>query len=166
MRLFTGLLLLLFPLSFLGLSKADSNTQLVSCFDGDTCRFRVNGEVINARFSGIDAPEIDQPYGVESRNATLALLNSQPISLKCYGSALGNRKACDVFAGKIDVQSKLVEMGLAMDYPQYSNKRYASIQKLAKAQGKGIWKSNTTISPYCWRWMGTPSCESDKLYQP
>lgn len=144
---------------------ATQKATLVKCNDGDTCRFKVDGKIINVRFSSIDAPESDQPYGKEAKLYLLKLLKEGNITLNCHGNALGNRTACEVFSNNKDVQSLMVSAGMAFDYPLYSKSKYQQQQKIAQKSKIGMWKQQNLTSAYCWRWTGKQECQNP-LYQP
>lgn len=137
----------------------------VRCHDGDTCWFDKAGKKFKVRFSGIDAPEADQPLGTEARNFMVNLLRGKSIRLECKGKS-GDREACAVYVGNIDTQRELVLNGYAMDYPKYSKGKYKEEEEIARAKKIGIWSKKDNTSPHCWRWLGTPECNKNKLYQP
>jgi|GEM_PF-5415388 len=139
---------------------------LVKCHDGDTCRFEVGNKVINVRFAGVDTPELDQPYGKRAKAFLLDQLLGKKITLDCFGSALGNRTACDVYADGQDVQAILVKNGYALDYPKYSKRAFADVEIQAKANNLGMWSQSEWVSPYCWRWTGVDACNKNPAYQP
>jgi micrococcal nuclease len=68
-----------------------------SIHDGDTLRVRSSkGEVIKVRFACVDAPELKQPLGQESRNYLRSMINEaggkvkiQIVDVDRYGRSLG-----------------------------------------------------------------------------
>ncbi|MFM8926575.1 MAG: thermonuclease family protein, partial [Rhodoluna sp.] len=88
-------------------------------YDGDTVTLSDNSRV---RLVQIDAPELTEGecYAEQSRQALVSLLKSQPITfiedsrldkVDRYGRKLGY-----LFAGKVNVNLKLVEIGAAAPY--------------------------------------------------
>ena len=137
----------------------------VSCHDGDTCRFEKAGKVLNVRFSGIDAPEADQPLGNKARDFLVKLIHGKIVRLECSGKSF-DRETCAVYMGDIDIQRELVRNGYAMDFPKYSSGKYKKDEEVARSQKIGIWSKTDSTSPFCWRYLGTPECNKNKLYQP
>jgi micrococcal nuclease len=126
------------------------NVQLIDCHDGDTCKFKLKGREIKVRLSGVDAPEIKQDYGSESRKCVLDLLQSaKAISLSCLGKSY-HRRVCEILVDSKDAGSLLVEQGCAWDEPKYSKGRYKSHELKAKEKKVGIWKTSP-IRPNCFR---------------
>ncbi|WP_245452142.1 thermonuclease family protein [Mesorhizobium waimense] len=129
-----------------------------SVIDGDT--IEIAGQRI--RFNGIDAPEskqyCDDAKGFEypcGRQATQALEEflaaSRPLYCKFvdrdqYGRLVGD---C-IRADRQSPQKWLVEQGLALDWPRYSNGAFAAEQASAKAAHRGIWQGRFD-QPWDWR---------------
>jgi endonuclease YncB( thermonuclease family) len=129
-----------------------------SVIDGDTVEIASQ----RIRFNGIDAPEsrqyCDDPKGFEypcGRRAAQALdeflAASRP--LRCsfvardrYGRLVGDCKRAD---GR-NVQAWLVEQGLALDWPRYSNGAFATQQAAAEAAHRGVWQGRFD-RPWDWR---------------
>ncbi|WP_443083018.1 thermonuclease family protein [Vampirovibrio chlorellavorus] len=109
--------------------------RFVSCHDGDTCRLE---DGLRVRFSGIDTPEIGQPFSESARDAMIQLVVDQESTLVCEGWSY-NRRVCSVFVNGQDVQRQLVEQGLAYDYTQYSGGKYQQAEQAAKQNQVGVW---------------------------
>jgi micrococcal nuclease len=116
-----------------------------SVHDGDTLRVRRGTEEIKVRFCGIDAPELAQPLGVESRDYLRRLLGDGRVRLVEVERDKYGRMVGDVFL--LDGRSVNVEMvkaGMAYHYARYSGNcgsRGAIVQAEdgAKASRIGIW---------------------------
>lgn len=147
------------------LISANSNAEtLVSCHDGDTCKFSQGQIIEKIRFSGMDAPEIDQPFGTEARDKLIQLLKGQNVVLKCDGQHF-SRTTCIVFVNNHEIQREMVRAGLALDFPMHSNGRYKEDQDYAKKNKLGMWSQDEVYSPFCWRWFESKECQADPLFQ-
>lgn len=92
----------------------------MSCHDGDTCRVKTTtGEIWKIRLSGIDAPEIKQPFGVEAQNHLEKLIKDQKVQMECTGMSF-DRHTCRIFLKEKDLGEEMVKEGLAWEAPQYS----------------------------------------------
>lgn len=129
-----------------------------SVIDGDTVE--IAGKRI--RFNGIDAPEsrqycqdvkgFDYPCGRHAAKALDEFLAaSRPMHCSFidrghYGRLVGN---CDRADGR-SVQRWLVEQGLALDWPRYSNGAFATEQRAAMEAHRGLWQGKFE-QPWDWR---------------
>ena len=145
-------------------AKAD---KLEYCHDGDTCRIKTDQDVIKVRLSGIDAPEIKQPLGKDARDFMNNQLRGKNLKLECTGKSW-DRKVCAIFADGSDVQEKIVRVGLAREYRQYSGGKYSTAEAYAKGNGLGIWGLKNKTSPYCSRKRNSKkqSCRANPAFQP
>ena len=129
-----------------------------SVIDGDTVE--IAGQRI--RFNGIDAPEsrqyCDDAKGFEypcGRQAAQALDEFLAASRPLYCSFVDRdrygRLVGDCYrADRQNVQTWLVEQGLALDWPRYSNGAFATKQASAKAARRGLWQGHFD-QPWDWR---------------
>jgi len=156
-------------------SSADMVGQ-ASIIDGDT--LEIHGSRI--RLWGIDAPESSQlcrgddslqyRCGAKAANDLDAFIagrpvNCLPISLDRYGRTVAT---CSV--GGADLGDWLVRNGLALDWPQYSERKYEDAQREAEQAGRGMWEGSY-IEPWlfrvCIRQGGKPGeCSDDANAHP
>lgn len=127
-----ALLLLGILLAFASPAMAE---RFVSCHDGDTCTLESG---LRVRFAGIDAPEMGQPFALESRDYLSLMVIGRESRLVCSGWSY-KRRVCDVFVNGMDVQKELVGWGLAYDYVKYSAGQYQNAQAFAQKMGRGVW---------------------------
>jgi endonuclease YncB( thermonuclease family) len=94
-----------------------------SIHDGDTLRVRSSkGEILKVRFACIDAPELKQPMGEESRNYLRSMINEaggkvklQIVDTDQYGRSVG-----EVWTKSGLLQSRMAATGMAFAYDQYT----------------------------------------------
>lgn len=124
-----------------------TNVRWIRCADGDTCTFYVEGQKRKVRISGIDAPELKQPFGRESRNTMIKLIQSvKKIDLDCDGRSY-DRIVCNVFGDQKNLGEVLVREGFAWDSPLYSKGRYAKMEAEARLGKRGLWNQDSPINP-------------------
>jgi endonuclease YncB( thermonuclease family) len=139
--------------------------------DGDT--LEMHGQRI--RLWGIDAPEADQlcrgddslryRCGARAANSLDAFIARRTVRCLPRGADQYGRivAACDV-AGT-DIAGWLVGQGLALDWPRYSNGRYATPQRQAERAGIGMW-AGSYVDPWryraCMRTLADPIRCSDE----
>lgn len=119
-----------------------------SVHDGDTLRVRsADGAVLKIRFACIDAPELKQPLGEESRNHLRSLISRgndkvrlQPITVDRYG-----RTVAQLWNNNGLLQSQMTIAGMAYGYEQYKKdcpnwSSIKSTQIQAQQSQIGVWK--------------------------
>jgi endonuclease YncB( thermonuclease family) len=137
-----------------------------SVYDGDTLRVQRNGEELKIRLCGIDAPEIEQPMGTESRDHLRSLINQGfedgrlivlPVDQDQYG-----RTVAEIFVplenteAEIHLTSQMVLDGFAYHYERYSggcpNGQFlAGAEEQARSQQSGVWANPNAVKPWDYR---------------
>ena len=89
--------------------------------DGDTIVIKRT----KIRLAGIDAPELDQPWGQKSKWAMVAICKGQVITAKLNGERSHDRLVanCYLHNGN-DIGAELIKQGLALDWSKFSGGRY------------------------------------------
>ncbi|TXH12439.1 MAG: thermonuclease family protein [Hyphomicrobiaceae bacterium] len=137
---------------------------VVDCHDGDTIKVRLADRTfLKVRLQSIDAPEIKQLGGIESRDTLrrLAPLN-QPVFVEStqrdkYGRALGT-----LFRNGQNLNLTLVRSGQAWVYRKYcSDPVYLHAEAQAQKEHLGIWKNPSAMAPWIFRHL--PKRPVDKL---
>lgn len=97
------------------------------CFfiDGDT----ITIGSMTIRLAGIDAPEMDHPYGKKARWELMQLCRGQTIRAVCDGSLSHERgvATCYLPDGR-DLSAEMVRLGMALDWPKFSGGRYRPLE--------------------------------------
>ncbi len=116
--------------------------------DGDTLVIQKT----QIRLFGVDAPEINHPYGQKAKWALVSLCKGQTVRADfteqdAYGRTVAK---CCLPDGR-DLSAEMVKLGLAIDWPRFSNGKYRSLEMpnarkklwLADARQKGrmhVWE--------------------------
>ena len=115
--------------------------------DGDTI-------VINKtqiRLFGIDAPEIDHPFGQKAKWAMVKLCKGHKVKavvtdLDHYGRTVAH---CTLPDGR-DLSAELVKMGLAIDWPKYSGGKYEHLEVAGVRKRLWLADARQTGKMYLW----------------
>lgn len=123
---------------------------VVSVHDGDTLKLD-DGRTI--RLSGIDAPEVNQPYGVESRDLLRKLTWKKSIRIETRGKDRYGRIVGEIFVGKKSINRSMVRRGAAWWFRKYAPKNacFRSLETGARNHKNGLWKSPDAVAPWDWR---------------
>ena len=97
----------------------------VHVIDGDTIKIR--GTKI--RLAGIDAPEINMPWGQKSKWAMVGICKGQIVTARLDGERSFDRLVgtCFLPDGR-DIGAELVKTGLALDLPHFSGGKYRGFE--------------------------------------
>ncbi len=93
--------------------------------DGDT--IIIDGAAI--RLAGIDAPELDQPYGQKAKFQLMALCKGQVVRAELDGTSTYERPVATCFLpdGR-DLSAEMVKLGLALDWRKFSGGKYRNLE--------------------------------------
>lgn len=93
--------------------------------DGDTIIIRG----VSIRLAGIDAPELDHPYGNNAKWALINLCRGQNIRVELTEEMSHQRYVgrCYLPDGR-DLAAEMVRTGHAIDWPKYSGGRYRHLE--------------------------------------
>ncbi len=130
-----------------------------SVHDGDTLRVRSSkGEVLKVRFACIDAPELKQPLGQESRNYLRSMINEAggKVKVKVINTDRYGRSVAELWTKSGLLQSRMTAAGMAFAYDQYSKNcpnwdAVKSSEKSAMEFKRGVWRSPNFERPWDYR---------------
>ena len=124
----------------------------IRVIDGDTVKGKVDGKQITIRLVEIDAPEMDQPFGLASKNFLIKLTSNEKITYTSEGEDRYGRTLGKLFKNKENLNALMVKSGLAWVYERYAkNQNLYVYQEAAKSKNLGLWQSKKPIAPWVWR---------------
>src|SRR5881409_1036961 len=135
---------------------ADSITftgVVVGIEDGDTLTVLRNKARFILNVAGVDAPELDQPYGQAAKRLVAALAMDQVVTVRVFVTGLQGRLTGEVWLkDRRNLANELVKAGLAWV------KRGAlvavdlnQIEIDAKEVQRGLWRDEEPVPPWEWR---------------
>jgi endonuclease YncB( thermonuclease family) len=104
-------------------SLAEYEVVSGSIHDGDTLRVRSGtGEILKIRFACVDAPELKQPLGQESRNYLRSMINEAggKVKVQIVDTDRYGRSVVELWTKSGLLQSRMAAVGMAFAYDQYS----------------------------------------------
>lgn len=121
--------------------------------DGDTLWLKpADGKPIEVRLRDIDAPEICQPWGEESRKALSELALNKVASLQTYARDSHGRAVGVVMIEDTNVSRFMVENGHAWSTrSKWDNGPLVKQEKMARALTRGLHSQPGAIQPWEWR---------------
>ena len=120
--------------------------------DGDTVHVLYRDEVYKIRLTEIDAPERDQPYGIDSTIYLKSLLKEGKVDVDISGTDRYGRKLGRLYWKDLDINRDLVSAGYAWVYDQYvTDNSFYENQSNARNLKKGLWEDDSPVEPWEWR---------------
>ena len=120
--------------------------------DGDTIRAEAKGKEIKIRLVEIDAPEMNQPFGAQSKNFLNRLLYGKDVTLISQGEDRYGRTLGEIYANGDSANALMIKSGFAWVYDRYvKDSSLYKYQDQAKAENLGLWRAKDPIAPWVWR---------------
>ena len=131
--------------------------RVVRVVDGDTIVVD-HGQRERVRFSAIDTPERDQPWGDSATREMRRIAAGKDVRVDWYKKDRWGRLIGNVFVDGEDVGLLMVERGMAWHFKRYAHEQtagdreaYAQAEKAARAARRGLWSDPQPIPPWDWR---------------
>jgi micrococcal nuclease len=123
----------------------ETDTQVISVHDGDTIRT----QKYRIRLACIDAPELKQPLGYQSRDNLLKLISQSGdrVRLQIVDTDRYGRKVALIYANGKLINSQQVTDGMAYAYKKYlsncpQSEQVVQAETTAKQKQQGVWGAN------------------------
>ena len=132
--------------------------QVTKVHDGDSIHITPPGQKrVIIRLAGIDAPELKQPFGIQSRDNLRSMILDRQATAECHKVDRYQRQVCVVLFNRRDVNLAMVEGGFAWHYKQYQNEQtekqrqqYSKAESRAQSDQLGLWDGES-IEPWVFR---------------
>jgi endonuclease YncB( thermonuclease family) len=143
----TIMLLLLLTSTFaMACVQKEKPVFVQTVLDGDTF-ITQQGEVI--RLANIDAPELAQEYGQQSKDFLQRYILHKKVYLQYSTTDVYRRHVCNIYlANKLWINKVMVDSGYAWAYKRYSVLN--TEQQIARSSHIGLWKYKA-IPPFIYR---------------
>ena len=127
---------------------------VLSVTDGDTIKVQLSSGPMSVRFHSIDAPEKDQPWGLDARSALAGRLAGRRVELEVWTQDRYERLVATVHLGGENINAWMVQEGHAWAYRDYmKDPAYCVSEADARARRLGLWSlpPSSTYAPWEWR---------------
>ena len=143
--------LIALPLSAADPAEEIIRAQAVSIVDGDSISVVINQELVRVRLAGIDAPEGDQPFAIDSKQSLHDLCFWVEAELRSISKDYYGRMLARVNCNGVDVNAEQVRRGMAWVADQsVEDRELLQLQEEARAAKRGLWSYESPIPP--WKW--------------
>lgn len=125
---------------------------LEKVLDGDTVIIRDEGRTYHLRLLDIDAPELHQAFGKQSRRSLATLCSKTEIEVHVQGQDMYGRTVGHLYCGHTDASLSQIAGGMAWFNQRYSHRSALNtLQQQAQQQGLGLWQQTDPMPPWQWR---------------
>lgn len=123
-----------------------------SIIDGNTIIVEQSGMPLEITLESIDAPELNQKFGMESKEFLSALLLDKKVTVDAVRTLEYRKISGVVHLEDLDINRKMISAGLAWyDERNGYNPLLKDVQKEAKNSKVGIWSEKSPIAPWVFR---------------
>jgi endonuclease YncB( thermonuclease family) len=127
-------------------------TVVTAVTDGDTIKVSSESKYTIIRLKGIDAPELNQPFGEKSKQVLISKIMGKKVTIEGTEIDRYGRLLSDIKIGNRSICRELVQEGYAWHYKQYSNNsQLDAAEKSAIKNRRGLWSSNNPVPPWEFR---------------
>lgn len=114
--------------------------RVTRVLDGDTIEVALSSGPIRVRFGSVDAPEKNQPWGREARDALTRKLGNRKVELDVVSQDQYDRLVAVVGLDGENVNAWLVQQGYAWAYREYmKDKTFCEWEAEARSAHRGLW---------------------------
>ena len=133
-------------------SDFSSLFHVTKIIDGDTIKVIGSDNIeLDIRLAEIDAPEIDQPYGKESKSELEKHIAGKNIKLKDIEKEKYGRFLANIYCDGTWINIELVKNGFAWRYKKSDSGNILQAEMIARKSKIGIWSESNPIPPWEWR---------------
>lgn len=126
---------------------------VLSVEDGDSLVVKSTMDRATLHLQGIDAPELTQPGGPESKSALSELTLGKTVTVRLKSAA---EHVARIELDGSDISEVLIRQGMAWHCPRYTNDpELARAEADARASKRGLWRAPRPMPPWLHRGAGT-----------
>lgn len=104
------------------------------------------------RLAEIDAPEKEQPGGVESKSSLSGMVLKQRVRVQVRAVDKYGRLVAHLAVNGEGVSEQQLRRGMAWEYSSYHrNKAFIALQEEARRARRGLWADTSPMPPWEWR---------------
>jgi micrococcal nuclease len=142
MRILIGLLLV---------SASAHGAEVIEVHSGDTLTLVEHERTLTIHLASVDAPELDQPYGKESRKSLEELCKGKKASFQRQGTSPKGELRAAVICNGTDAGRAQLKRGLAWVRPHPDvDAAFTAIQDFVWRDKIGLWADADPVPPWEW----------------
>ena len=132
---------------------ADFAGKVVAVADGDSLTVLADRGQVKIHLAEIDAPELKQPFGQQSRQSLADLCFGKDALVRDTGRNRDGRTIGRVDCAGTDASAEQVRRGMAWVYRRYaeSTSPLYFLEDAAQRSHEGLWADKSQVAPWIWR---------------
>jgi endonuclease YncB( thermonuclease family) len=130
--------------------------RVVGVHDGDTVTLLMAGNrQIKVRLAQIDAPELDQAFGQQSKQSLSEMVFNKTIKVEKETIDKYGRTVATLLIGDVDANKEQIKLGMAWVYRKYlHDQSLLSLEEAARQAKLGLWADVNPMAPWDYRHGG------------
>lgn len=135
-------------------TKATIMVKVIKVTDGDTYKAKLpTGKKITVRMEGIDAPELKQEFGKQSKQFLQEIIEGKYVNLQITGIDKYNRiLAYTNLTEHQEASWEMVVMGFAWHFKKYNSDELLRVaENVARIEQRGLWSDPNPVPPWDFR---------------
>jgi len=152
---------------FLLVGEEVFQADVVSVSSGESLSVQASARIVRIVLDGIDAPEIEQPFGEAARDFLAESISGKRVTVHLEASDPTDpeTRIARVFLGDRDITLEMLRAGLAWFCPRYTEASdLAAAEAEARAAKRGLWGHEEPIPP--WEYRGANRCFEGQFVEP
>jgi len=132
---------------------ADFSGKVVAVSDGDSLTVLVDHREVKVHLAEIDAPELRQPYGQQSKRSLADLCLGQNAVVRETARNRNGHSTGRVDCSGLDASAEQVRRGMAWVYRRHTQSASPLyfLEDAAQRNHEGLWADNSPVRPWIWR---------------
>jgi endonuclease YncB( thermonuclease family) len=130
--------------------------RVMRIIDADAIEVKLETGPTRVRLHAIDAPELDQPWGLEATQALSKMILRKNVTLELVDEDRDGHIVANLYLGDVAVNADLVRLGHAWAFrPRMTrdDAQLCDLESEARAARRGLWSLplDQTEAPWAWR---------------
>ena len=153
LRLSTAIIFLLFSINNVTYASEIIEGRVIGVHDGDTITLLLEGnQKLKIRLAQIDAPELDQAFGQQSKQSLSDMVFNRTIKVDKETTDKYGRTVGTLLVEGVDANKEQVKQGMAWVYKQYlHDKSLIPLEETARQIKVGLWVDVNPLAPWSYR---------------
>ena len=134
-------------------ARADYSGKVLAVADGDTLTVLVDRRQVEIHLAEIDAPELKQAFGQQSRQSLADLCIGKDAVVHETGRKRNGRPTGRVHCSGTDASAEQVRLGMAWVYQRHTQSASPLyfLEDAAQRRHTGLWADKSPVRPWIWR---------------